>query len=71
MKLILIVMCLLLTGCATIATRGKVIQENGKDVYVPEEYIKIRGIGEAEFPEGYKIKGKPIIEFPPIKYEAD
>ena len=59
---LMIITCCILQGCATLAERGKIIDGE----YVPEEYIKIKGIGEAEFPDGYKIKGKPIVEMPQL-----
>ena len=62
LTILLTFMCMGFIGCSTIAERGKIVDGQ----YIPEEYIKVKGIGEAKFPEGYEIKGKPIIEMPQL-----
>ena len=49
-----IVIPLILCGCATVATR-----DSG-------ETLRIEGIGKAEWADGAKIEGKPMISFPQL-----
>lgn len=53
----LFLLTMLLSGCVTTATR-----DNG-------ETIRIRGLGSAEWPDGTKIEGKPLISFPKLEIE--
>lgn len=69
MRIILAVgLVLLCSGCATTIEYGKIV--DGKQV--PDEYIKIKGVGRGEFPSGHKGEGRPMIQFPnlpPVKIE--
>jgi len=53
---VMIISLLLLSSCTTVA-------ENKGDKLI------IRGWGKAKFTDGSEIEGKPLIEFPPLKFE--
>jgi len=60
-KLLIGILLLSLMGCSTVATTGKVEVIDGKEVYTPEEYLKITGQGSsAEFGDR-KIKSGKIL----------
>jgi len=66
MKLfILAVLGLSFISCTTIITKGKVV--NGD--LVASEFIKIRGIGSGEFPDGTKGTGEPMMKMPDIEFD--
>lgn len=66
MRYFIIGLCFILSGCATIAERGEVI--DGK--YVPKEFMRIRGLGskKADFDKG-KIENDTGFRVPDIKIE--
>lgn len=53
----------ILAGCTTLITKGKIVDGE----YVATEFIRIRGIGKGEFPDGTKGEGKPMVEMPQIR----
>ena len=73
-KLIPIVFAaVLLCGCATTVERYSVERYvQGQKVKV--DVLTIDGIGKGEYPDGAKMEGKPMIQFPQLpdlKYERD
>ena len=66
----LIILGLFLSGCATLAERGEVIQKDGKNVYVPKEFMRIKGLGskKADFDKG-KLENDTGLRVPTLKIE--
>ena len=64
----LIIVSLFLSGCATLAERGKVV--DGK--YIPEEFMRIRGLGskKADFEKG-KLENDTGFRIPDISLDVD
>ncbi len=65
MKILFLIGLVFMFGCSTLITKGTVV--NGK--LIATEFIKIKGIGKGEFPDGTKGEGKPMVQFP--KFELD
>ena len=53
MRLLIVVICLCLTGCSTVAKRSD------------GETLTLRGSGKAVWPDGASIENKPF-QFPPL-----
>jgi len=66
---LIIMLILLLSGCATLAIEGRVEQDkDGNDVYIPEKYMSIKGPGakKADFNKR-KIESDTGLRVPTLK----
>jgi len=72
-KCVLLLVCVSLLGCATVAERYSVEKIiDGEKVKV--DVLKIDGIGKGKYSDGTEIEGRPVIQFPQLpqlKYERD
>ncbi len=65
MRIVFLISIIFCIGCVTLIEKGTVVDGE----YNVTQFIRIKGIGGGEFPDGTKGEGRPMVEMP--KFELD
>ncbi len=62
---ILFLIPLVFISCTTTITKGSIVDSR----YIATDFIRVKGIGKGEFPDGTKGEGTPLFQLPKLELD--